>query len=328
MPSDITPDFATPRQNFAPAFPLVDRVDRALAPTESLMIGLTLSIGILCYALAYAFDQAVAWQAFLISFLPALGMIALGAYIRVARAMPRAAMAAIAAGIYIGFTGVITILIYLRFPLSVPMIDPQLTQIDALLFGYDWAAFTTALAAYPALGKFMGWVYGTSLLQLFAVIFVLAHLRQSDHLQRVMITGILSLLLTVAFWWAWPSVGPSAYTVLTPDVERALGLIHGAEAGARLLSMAEHGNAVISPQIIMGTIAFPSYHTVMLCLAVFFLWGTWAFWPMVLLNLGMLPAILAHGGHHASDLLGGVVAFALAAWIAARCVPRAGQDAP
>ncbi|MEM7521969.1 MAG: phosphatase PAP2 family protein [Pseudomonadota bacterium] len=326
MPTDFTSDFthsvAQARPSFARRYPLVDQLDRYLAPAEALMIALTLTIGILSYALSLAFDQAVDWQAFLISFAPGIGLVVLGAYIRVAKAMPKAGMAAIAAGIYIGFSGVVTILIYLRFPFNVPMIDMQLMELDAWLFGYDWAGFTTAMADYPMLGKTIGWIYGTSLAQLFFVVFVLSMYGRMIDLHRVLVTGILSLLLTVAIWWTWPSVGPSAYFTLSSEVEAALGLVHGHAAGERLMTMAQSGNEVISPAIIMGTIAFPSYHTVMLCLAVAFVWRTWAFWPLVALNLGMVPSILAHGGHHMTDLVGGVVVFAIAWWAAAILVPR------
>ncbi len=326
MPSDTTLDFAPKQPAFAEPSNTDIRTISALAPAETLMITLTLGIGTLACILSLSFGQVVAWDKFLISFAPAVGMILLGCYVRLRKNMPRAAMSAIGVGIYIGFSGVITILIYLRFPFYTPMIDTQLIQLDAAVFGYDWARFTTALAAYPTFGKAIGWIYGTSLLQLFGVLFILGYLGRIVDLHRVLITGILSLLFAVAIWWTWPSLGPSAYTTLPYEVETALGLVHGEAAGARLMQMAQTGNAVISPEIIMGTIAFPSYHTVMMCLAVGFVWGTWAFWPMAVLNLGMLPSILSHGGHHVSDMLGGFVVFGLAFWIAVKMVPRALQD--
>ncbi len=322
MPTDTTPQFIAAPATLAGSRGML----QGLYPAEQLMILLTGCIGILAYVLSHLFNQRVAWDAFLISFAPAIGLILLGIYVRQRKNMPRAAMAAIGAGVYIGFSGVITILIYLRFPFQTPMIDPQLMQLDALLFGYDWAAFTGALAAYPVLGKALGWVYGTSLMQLFAVLFLLGFLGRITDLHRVLITGILSLLIAVALWWAWPSIGPSAYITLPDHVEAALGLVHGEVAGNRLMQMAETGNPIITPQIIMGTIAFPSYHTVMVCLAVAFVRGTWAFWPLMVLNGAMLPAILSHGGHHVSDMIGGVAVFALACWLATRLVPRSAAD--
>lgn len=298
----------------------------ALRPVELGLVLLTIAVGLLCVVLSFLQSQAVAWGAFLISFAPSLGLVLLGAYLRQAKDMPRAAMAAIAAGIYIGFSGVITILIYLRFPFDMPLFDAPLMRFDAWMFGYDWASFTTWLAQYPGLGKAVGWIYGTSLLQLFVVIFVLGFHGRARDLSRLMITGVLSLLMAVAIWWAWPSFGPSAHVVLPHEVELALNLVHGEAAGARMLQMAAFGNTVISPDIIMGTIAFPSYHTVMACMAVVFTFGTLAFWPMVLLNIGMLPAILAHGGHHLTDMIGGFMAFALAYRIATWLADRAERD--
>ena len=320
MPTDISAEFTDISAHQLPATP--NGFARALKPAEQMLIALTIGIGLLAFILAQVAGQAVAWNAFLISFAPSLGLVMLGCFVRVRRDMPRAAMAAIGTGIYIGFSGVIAILIYLRFPFDTPMIDTQLMAFDAALFGYSWDGFTSAMAAYPALGKAIGAIYGTSLAQLFVVIFILSFLGRLVDLHRLLITGTLSLLLAVAFWWVWPSIGPSAYVALSPDVETALGLVHGQAEGDRLMHLATTGVPLISPEVIMGTIAFPSYHTVMLCLSVGFVWGTWAFWPMLVLNLGMLPAILSHGGHHVSDMLGGFVAFAIAFLIAIKLVAR------
>ena len=327
MPTDTMPDFAQGTTSLREASIAPSSGGLLLAPAEVLMIGLTVAVGLLSFVLATAYEQAVAWNTFLISFAPSAGLILLGCYVRAKKNMPRAAMAAIGAGIYIGFSGVIAILIYLRFPFNAPMIDTQLMQLDAALFGYSWEGFTTAMAAYPALGKAIGFIYGTSLAQLFAVIFVLGFMGRIVDLHRLLITGIVSLLLAVAFWWVWPSIGPSAYVALPADVETALGLVHGEAEGNKLMQMATGGVPLITPEIIMGTIAFPSYHTVMLCLSVFFVWGTWAFWPLAVLNVGMLPSILSHGGHHVSDILGGGAVFGLALWIAIKLVPRPDQRA-
>ncbi|MGC1504090.1 MAG: phosphatase PAP2 family protein [Sulfitobacter sp.] len=320
MPTDISPDFSEISSAQPPASG--KNKSQPLAQPEQLLIALTLGIGLLAFALAQTAGQAVAWNAFLISFAPSLGLILLGGFVRVKRNMPRAAMAAIGTGVYIGFSGVIAILIYLRFPFDTPMIDSQLMAVDSALFGYSWQGFTSAMAAYPTIGKVIGAIYGTSLAQLFLVIFILSFLGRAVDLHRLLITGTLSLLLAVGFWWVWPSIGPSAYVALSYEVETALGLVHGQAEGDRLMQIATTGVPMISPEVIMGTIAFPSYHTVMLCLSIGFVWGTWIFWPLVVVNLGMLPAILSHGGHHLSDMLGGFAAFAVALWIAVKLVPR------
>lgn len=320
MPTDASLTFVAP-QDVAQK-PVLEKIGLWLAPAEVFLIVLSLLTGALAATLAIAFDQRVAWAEFLISFAPAIGLIGLGAYIRVKKQMHRAGLAAIGAGIYIGFSGVIAILIYLRFPISTPMIDTGLIRFDYWFAGYDWVAFVQTVAQYPTVGKFLGWVYNTSLAQLFVVIFMLGFTGRSVQLHRVLVAGIVSLLLAVAFWWAWPSIGPSAYFTLPEATEHALGLVHGEAEGGRLLRMTQEGNALIAPGMIMGTIAFPSYHTVMVFLAVCFVRGTVIFWPLVLLNIGMFPAILSHGGHHLSDLLGGIAVFVIALLLAQRIVPN------
>ncbi|WP_411053594.1 phosphatase PAP2 family protein, partial [Tritonibacter sp. SIMBA_163] len=70
---------------------------------------------------------------------------------------------------------------------------------------------------------------------------------------------------------------------------------------------------------ISGVIAFPSLHTVMACMVVVFTMGTRVFPLAVILNAPMIPATLAHGGHHLSDIFGGLAvfaaSFAVAAWL-------------
>jgi hypothetical protein len=284
---------------------------------EKLLIVTTLAIGFLSYVLASAHDQIVAWDKFLISFLPAALLLCLGCFLRAYKDMPRLAQGAIAMSIYVGFSGVIAIFIYLRFPISTPVIDPLLTRIDAA-FGYSWPGFVYGLAEFPKIGQALSYVYASSLPQLMCVIFILSFLGRSVELHRVLLTGVISLLLAVLFWWAFPSFGPSPYTSIAPDVEAALRLSYDEVASLELLRMAQYGNAVIAPEMIMGTIAFPSYHTVMACLAVWFLARTWFFWPSLALNTAMVPAILAHGGHHLSDVFGGFLAFAIALWISTK----------
>ncbi|MGI9368651.1 MAG: phosphatase PAP2 family protein, partial [Ruegeria sp.] len=86
--------------------------------------------------------------------------------------------------------------------------------------------------------------------------------------------------------------------------------------GALLRDLAANGVPVITPSIIIGTIAFPSFHTVMAVLVVWYLRGTSLFLPALLINVMMAPAILVHGGHYLTDMVGGVATFAVSAWLA------------
>lgn len=303
------------------------RVLGGLHRPEWVLVCLTIFVGLLSVLLSYIKDQPVAWGAFGVSFVPALGLLLVGLYLRGPKAAPRLSQLAIANAIYIGFSGVIAILIYLRFPIADPLIDTQLSQMDAWL-GFDWEGFVTWLAQYPAFGSFLAPVYLSSLPQLFILIGVLAFAGRAARLNQALITGIFSLCFTVGFWWIWPSVGPSAFITIPAETADAIGLFHGPELGAKLARLVSEGTPLIHPGDIMGTIAFPSYHTVMMLVVIWFLRGMWLFWPALALNVLMVPAILSHGGHYLVDALGGLIAFTLAAIIAAWLVPEEVRSRP
>ncbi len=319
MYTDISPNFsdrsAAPRR-------LRTFLDRALDPAEAMLILLTVALGILCFVLSYIFGQPVAWQAFLISFAPACGLLVLGGYIRLYKDMQRTASCAIAAAIYIGFSGVAAILIYLRFPIAGTIYDAQLMQIDRVMTGYSWPAMVHWLAQFPLAGKALALVYGSSLPQLFVVIFALSFMGRLVALHRILLTGTISLLFAIAIWWCFPTFGPAPYFQIPAEVEAAVALVYDNDTASRLLDMAAYGNALIAPGIIMGTIASPSYHTIMACMVVWFLARSPLFWPALVLNLVMVPAILSHGGHHVIDVIAGVAVFFAALWIAQRLVPN------
>jgi len=282
---------------------------------ERLLVGKICFMALLVFAVAAFKGQAVAWGAFSISFLPAAGMLALGLYLRRMKpGLPHLAHLSIGLAIYLGFSGVIAIFIYLRFPISVPLIDPTLIAIDRQL-GYSWPQFVSALSAYPIPGRALAWVYHSSLPQLMALVAFLALSARITRLHQALLTGTISLSLTCLIWWAWPSIGPSAHVRVDPEAVRAIGLFTDGDYGARLNSLVRDGISVIHPGNVIGTIAFPSYHTVMAMLVVWYLRGTRLFIPALGLNLAMVPAILSHGGHHLSDMAGGIATFVIVAAI-------------
>ena len=303
----------------APAFAGARRAH--LHRPEAILVVKTCVLGLVVVVLAALKGQAVAWGAFSLSFLPAAGMLGLGLYLRGGRPqLPTLASMASGMAVYLGLSGVIAIFIYLRFPISVPLIDPALIALDSRL-GYSWPDFVAGLAAYPVPGRVLGWVYHSSLPQLMALVAFLALTGRTLALHRALLAGTVSLVLTCLFWWAWPSVGPSAYLSVAPEAAGAIGLFTDGAYGARLDGLVQNGLAVIHPAQVMGTIAFPSYHTVMALLVVWYLRGTVLWLPALALNAAMVPAILAHGGHHLADMGGGIVAFAAAAAIAAKLAP-------
>lgn len=292
---------------------------------ERMLVALLFAIAALSLAVSLLTGQRVAWGAFSLTMLPTLGLFLAGLYIRTQKNAPNIAHLAIANSLYLGFTGMTTLLIYLRFPIHTPLLDDTLMQIDAIV-GYSWPDVLSAFAQYPFISYILGLVYMSSLPQLFVMVAILALTGRILKLHRALFAGSLSLLLTTAIWWIAPSIGPSAFFDIPAETVQAMSLVTDMHYGAALRQLVESGLPIIQPSDIIGTIAFPSYHTVMALLVVWYLRGTALFWPALVVNVIMAPAILSHGGHHLTDVVGGVITFAIAAWAAARFIPAPAQD--
>lgn len=290
-----------------------------LLPAERFILAVVLATGALAVALAVALQRSVDWPPFVIGYAASLGLLAVGAYIRGAKAAPRVALAIIGAATFAGFTAASSVLIYALLPLPNPMIDDQLTRLDHAV-GYDWKALVLAMTAYPGATRALGVVYQSALPQILLTIGALAYYGRAATLHRFLLVGMLTLALCVAIWWAWPSVGYVGTLPLSDAQMVAVGLIYPQDYGAYLTRLLLEGPGRITPEVVTGVVGFPSYHTVMAGMVVWYLRRTFLFLPALIVNLGMLFATLVHGGHHLVDLVGGVAVFALGVWASHRLI--------
>lgn len=216
--------------------------------------------------------------------------------------------------IYFAHLGVITmsmtILNASLFPISNPLIDPLLFRIDALI-GYDWLGFVTFFSNYPEVSRLLKFVYGSHLIQIVLVILALSLNKNRERLQGMLATAVTATLLTIAFWFFFPSFGPSAFLSVPSEIAAAASL-DVAEHAAFLMRSADEGIPVLQSHNLDGMIAFPSFHIVMAVLATWFAWKTKLFPVLCVLNLAMIPATLLHGAHHIVDLFGGISFFLIA----------------
>jgi hypothetical protein len=295
------------------------RISRAFAimPAERLMLALITCIGISAVVITQVMHRQVNWPPFLVGFAATLALVAIGAYIRKVKAAPRIALAVIGVGLFMGFTAVSTVFIFSLFPLPNPLMDPWLIGIDANL-GYHWPSFVAKLANFPGIAVALGYLYHSSLPQIVLTIILLAALARDKALHQFLLVGILSMILAVGIWWVWPSIGPSGFQTIPEDIRISTGLYFDSEYGAYLRNLVEVGPGRISPEVLTGVVAFPSYHMIMACMVVWFTRGTLLFIPAIAANTAMVPATLSHGGHHLVDLLAGVAVFALCVLITNR----------
>jgi membrane-associated phospholipid phosphatase len=83
--------------------------------------------------------------------------------------------------------------------------------------------------------------------------------------------------------------------------------------GQELVRLGLEGVDHLSPANILGLIGFPSFHIFMALMSVFFVPRHRLFIVVIgALNILMLPAVLVQGGHHLSDVFGGMACFAVA----------------
>ncbi|MGL5011453.1 MAG: phosphatase PAP2 family protein [Paracoccaceae bacterium] len=290
------------------------------APAERLLISILVALGVMTVTVANFRGQAVDWLAFAPGVGAAFVMIALGFYVRAVKGAVRVAHAAVGFGVFMAFSGMIAILIFSLFPFVRPTIDADLIALDARL-GYDWAGFVAWVARVPLAGTILGYVYHTSIPQIAVTIALLAALNKGAELHRFLFVGVVTMFGAVAIWSLWPSIGPSAYTVIPADMQASIGLVFGSEGGARLLDLAHNGVPLITPDVVNGVIAFPSYHMVMAWMVMWYCRTTPARWPALILNFAMIPATLSHGAHHLIDLIAATVLFFGCVWLAYRLIP-------
>jgi hypothetical protein len=291
----------------------------SVLPAERWMLAVVCGFGLAAVVLTQTLGRAVNWPPFLAGFFGTIGLMIIGTYVRGTKDTPRLALALIGIAIFMGFTAVSTVFIFALFPLPNPLIDPLLIKADAVL-GYRWPSFVEALSAYPGFAQALGYLYHTSLPQIVLTICLLAVLGRTLELHRFLMVGILSLIAAVSIWWVWPSIGPSGFMLIPEDIRLATGLYFDSHYGAYLRKLVENGPSRISPEVITGVVAFPSYHMIMACMVVWFTRGTVLFLPAVSLNAFMVPATLSHGGHHLVDLLAGVVVFSGCVWLSGRLI--------
>ncbi|EKF19544.1 hypothetical protein NA2_06607 [Nitratireductor pacificus pht-3B] len=254
---------------------------------------------------------SVDWSGYAMVVLCGSGVLGVGLAYRLSGRDEKIALAAISAGLFVLFTIVGSALNYLVIPAGTERIDPLLIRLDAVL-GYSWPALVVWVAEFPALGSLLRWTYLSSLPQFVIVILVLGMTGRRDLLHGFLLTGILAAIVTIAFWLVFPSSGPSAFFPIPAEAVAKLGMVVSPDYGAELNRLMGEGVTHLSPTDTLGLIAFPSFHTVMALMSIWFMRTIRPLFPLfVIVNMLMLPAILVHGGHHFVDLFGGLAAFAI-----------------
>ncbi|MBX9592219.1 MAG: phosphatase PAP2 family protein [Hyphomonadaceae bacterium] len=244
--------------------------------------------------------------------------LALGQFYSTVRPDARIAALGFGAGYLISFTLAGALLSYLGTSLGLPLLDAQFARADAAL-GLDWMAVLAFTDARPIFGMVLRLAYSSSLPQIALVLVVLAAtgqlMRLSQFLALFTATGLLTILMSVAFPAAGAFVFHNPPAELRDVVGQAAGLWH-LEHFQALRSGALRA---IDPSTIEGLITFPSFHT---ALAVTTTWAVWRTRYLALPALGLNAVVIAStvpvGGHYFVDIFAGgaiaIVCIAAVLW--------------
>jgi hypothetical protein len=194
-----------------------------------------------------------------------LAMIAMGQYYRTIRPDLRISATVTASGLFIIFTLAGSIFNSMLLPVHFATIDVFLARIDASM-GFSWLQTMIWLSEHRLLVGFLHIIYVSSLPQMIIVILILGFSGKTHSLYQFLLTGMIGVLIAMAFWFFFPSFGTSALYSLPPAVRDIMPLAVGPEYGSQLNRLALDGVAYLTPKDVLGLIAFPSFHTVMACM--------------------------------------------------------------
>ncbi|QCL93667.1 phosphatase PAP2 family protein [Agrobacterium tumefaciens] len=290
-------------------------------------------------AILFAVDAAliavkgirVDYAGYFLCALAGAGVFILGQFYRKSARDLRIAAALIAGGLFILFTLVASVFNYMFLPVAFPTIDHVLFRVDAA-FGYSWAGIVRWAATHPWIGTVLFVVYATSLPQLLVIVITLGFTGKEQRLHHFLVTGVLGAFASIVFWIFFPTFGPSAYVQLPEWISQAIPLAVDNTYGQELNRLTSESVVYISPKNVLGLIGFPSFHIFMAAMSVWFVPRQLAVMAVILpVNLLMPLAVLVQGGHHLSDVFGGLIAFVIICAVSARLLnwiserERAGQ---
>lgn len=202
---------------------------------------------------------------------------------------------------------------------SGPLADDLLIQADRAL-GFDWLGFVMALRNQPLLLSAMRVLYTSFVWQPALILIILFARAEDDRAWRLVNAAAVSLLMAVIVFPLFPAVGGFIHYGITPAAYPHLDAQGPWQFGPAIEAM-KSGRKLITPELMVGYISFPSYHVASALML------SWAIWPLrrvrwlfVAINLGMAVSAIVVGAHYLIDLVGG---FAIACAALALTSPHA-----
>ena len=290
-----------------------------LLPVERFVCHVVLVLAVIDLGTVLTRDIGFDWLSYARLFAVGTFIMAVGLFYRSSGRSERIAMALMATGILVLFTMVLSVFNYLLLPLWREPIDSFLVRIDMVL-GYSWPNIVEFAGRHPLLNELTRYAYASTLPQMALLVIILGFGGQQKELHVLILSLTVSGLITIGFWALFPAFGTSVLYDISGPIEQAAKPLVGSAYGAELLRLGAEGPTFITPEDIEGLVAFPSYHTILAVLAVYAARTTRWLFPILVINLFVLPGVLIHGGHHLIDVFGGLLVACVTISLAHRLV--------
>jgi hypothetical protein len=214
---------------------------------------------------------------------------------------------------------------YLLLTVAGYPIDDTLAHIDRAM-GFDWPHLIAWAAAHPLSNSALHTIYETSLPQIAVLIVCLGLFRQPERIYGFCIALAIGAALAIGFWALFPSFGAFAVYHLPEQIALKVNAALDGHYAHQLTELLAHGPGRIGPREVKGLIGFPSFHTVMALLTIWYARKLPVLrWAALALNLLVIASTPIHGGHHLVDLIGGAATACVAIWFAARILAVGGE---
>lgn len=285
---------------------------------ELFMLMLIGSVTLVISALAWVKGQDVSLGAYLAAFFFNGLFLAIGQFYRIVRKDAKIATLVTVLGLLLISGNLLEILTYQMLPYAFPSRDAFFASVDGL-FGFVWADYVIWMSRYPDFASVLKYVYLSCGWQIAAILTVLTFKGHYRDSVKFMLALAIGGMLTIIIWAFFPSSTPAAFQSLPDDVKLSLGLVVSPEQGNWLVEISKTGIKTLSPEMFVGVVGFPSYHTVLAACCAWYARKTgWLGYPVYFLSILMVPAILLHGSHNIIDVIGGLAVTAVSIFMAYR----------
>ena len=195
----------------------------------------------------------------------------------------------------IAFTTGAGILSYLMVTLNRPLLDEYLVAVDRAT-GLDWPAMHRWLDVLPVVNIVLGIFYISMTIQIVVLLLVLNFRGQTGRSHELVWLFALMGMGCVLFSGPWPT-GGAFYHFKVEPVRDYVNVFTGLRDGTF--------DAIDLWQL-QGVVQFPSFHTALAILYAYASRGIPILFPLTIaINLMVIAATPAIGGHHFVDLWGG-----------------------